>query len=348
MASGSTHPTSVRRSGAKRGRRGCLGLLARGALVLLVLVLALGLASWATMDRSEVGHFTSPAAEASYLEAYDVAMRRLPPPTRTVDVATSYGTVRGYLFETPDTRARTPIVLAPGRSTPTPMWAENLPGLMASRPVWAFDVVGDAGRSVQKAPLRTRADEVGWMHEALTELGLTRVHLVGHSFGGYLATVYALAHPERVASLSLLDPAVVLAPLPAAMVASSLPASLPFLPASWRHAMLERIGGSPVPPGDPLARLTALGMEHYRLHLPPPPLGALADEELRGVKPPTLALVAERSVMLDASEATSRGQQHLSNALVILWPGASHSIPMEFPREVNAAVLRHVDAHDQR
>jgi pimeloyl-ACP methyl ester carboxylesterase len=40
---------------------------------------------------------------------------------------------------------------------------------------------------------------------ALTQLGVTRAILVGHSWGGALATAYALAFPERTAGLVLLS-----------------------------------------------------------------------------------------------------------------------------------------------
>lgn len=43
--------------------------------------------------------------------------------------------------------------------------------------------------------------------EALREtLGLQRIHLLGHSWGGLLAMKYALAHPARVRSLVLVSP----------------------------------------------------------------------------------------------------------------------------------------------
>ena len=43
--------------------------------------------------------------------------------------------------------------------------------------------------------------------EALrSELGLGRVHLLGHSWGGLLATLYALEHPDRLRSLVLVSP----------------------------------------------------------------------------------------------------------------------------------------------
>lgn len=41
------------------------------------------------------------------------------------------------------------------------------------------------------------------MDALVAELGLDRFHLLGHSWGGMLATEYAAAHPERLASLVL-------------------------------------------------------------------------------------------------------------------------------------------------
>jgi pimeloyl-ACP methyl ester carboxylesterase len=38
-----------------------------------------------------------------------------------------------------------------------------------------------------------------------TAVGLERLIVVGHSFGGYFATAYALKYPERVEHLFLID-----------------------------------------------------------------------------------------------------------------------------------------------
>jgi len=43
-------------------------------------------------------------------------------------------------------------------------------------------------------------------HELLRTLGLNRVHVIGHSMGGMLATRYALMFPEATASLTLVNP----------------------------------------------------------------------------------------------------------------------------------------------
>ncbi len=123
------------------------------------------------------------------------------------------------------------------------MWAENLPGFAAERTVYALDALGDAGLSVQTRALEGGADQAAWLDQALAGLGAPKVHLVGHSFGGWSAANYAVRHPARVATLTLVEPVFVFHGLRWRVYALSLPASLPFLPASWRDRMLSEIGG---------------------------------------------------------------------------------------------------------
>jgi pimeloyl-ACP methyl ester carboxylesterase len=86
------------------------------------------------------------------------------------------------------------------------MWASNLPDLAATRTTYALDALGDAGLSVQNRAISDAADQADWLDQALAQLPVRNVHLLGHSFGGWLAANYAVRHPERVQTLSLLDP----------------------------------------------------------------------------------------------------------------------------------------------
>src|SRR5689334_12760955 len=75
------------------------------------------------------------------------------------------------------------------------------------RAVYAVDTIGDVGRSIQEEPFRDAAHLAQWLDETLDGLNLSRAHLVGSSYGGWLALNQAVRKPERVASISLLDPA---------------------------------------------------------------------------------------------------------------------------------------------
>lgn len=44
------------------------------------------------------------------------------------------------------------------------------------------------------------------MHQFLSALGLQRVHLVGHSMGGFIASAYAARYPDEVITLGLIAP----------------------------------------------------------------------------------------------------------------------------------------------
>lgn len=134
-------------------------------------------------------------------------MTLVPTPRSTLDLETTFGRVRVYEFGAASAdRAAIPVVLLPGRTSGVPMWVYNLPDLAAARTAFALDALGDAGLSVQIRSIRDAADQADWLDQVLAQLPVPRIHLLGHSFGGWLAANYAAWHPERVQTLTLLDP----------------------------------------------------------------------------------------------------------------------------------------------
>lgn len=319
-------------------------------LVGLVAVLLIGFVGvlYVTSDPSPVGHFRTVEGEARYKSSYARAMETLPPPTRTVDVKTSYGSVRVYEFRTLNADGHgggTPVVLLPGRTSGVPMWATNLRGLLAHRTVYALDALGDAGMSVQTRAIASSADQAEWLEETFAGLGLARFHLVGHSFGGWLAANYAARHPARVQTLDLLEPVFVFQGLRWQVYAVTIPAALPFLPQSWRDHMLERIGGvSSLDRTDPMTALIADATDQYSLTLPLP--DRLTEEQLRGLRIPVYAALAGDSFMHDAVEAVRVARATVPDLTIKNWPGATHSLPMERPREIDDELLAFFAAHD--
>ncbi len=326
----------------KRGLKIVFGLV-------VLVALAIGGALFATSDPSPVGHWRTEAGQQAFAASYAAAMRSLPEPTRTLDLSIDYGTVRVYEFVTPATRSRTPVVLLPGRTASAPMWLDNLPDLAAERPVYALDTLGDAGMSVQTRALVDGADQAAWLDQVLArvigEARTPRVHLMGHSFGGWSAANYAARHPRRLASLALVDPVFVFQGIRWQIYVKSIPASVPFLPRSWRDRLLGDIGGGgELDLADPLARLISDGMEHYAGKLPLPE--RLTDAQLQGLTMPVYAAMASESALHDSAAAVAVGQARVRDIRIRSWPGATHSLPMEFPAQLDREVLAFMAEHD--
>ena len=85
-------------------------------------------------------------------------------------------------------------------------WMFNQPALAQGRRIIALDLPGHGGstKDVGSGGPDPLADAV---EAALDELALDRVHLVGHSLGGALATLVAARKPSRIASLTMIAPA---------------------------------------------------------------------------------------------------------------------------------------------
>ncbi|MER6509557.1 alpha/beta fold hydrolase [Nonomuraea sp. NPDC001636] len=297
----------------------------------------------AAFRARRLGHFRDAAAFARYRNAYDDAMAQLPDPAQTHDVVTGFGTVRVYRFGGGD---GVPLLLLPGRTSATPMWEANLAGLVARRPVYTVDLLGEPGLSVQTRAFTSAEDQATWLAELLDRLGLARVHLVGVSIGGWSAFHLALRVPERIASVSVLDPANLFGRITWKVVVFSLGSVVPFFPESWRRKLLSWIsGGADASADEPVANLISAGMRDFTAFLPPPAYPA--DDQVAGLGAPVLALIAGRSIIHNPRKAALRARRLLARGVVELWPDASHALNGEFPDRVNTRVLAFADEVDR-
>jgi pimeloyl-ACP methyl ester carboxylesterase len=322
----------------KRGRRWIVWI------VRLIGVLAiLGLALWWLGDDSPVGHYASDADKERFMAAYAQAMRALPRPQQVRDLRTAFGTVRVYRFAgAHDDRA--PLLLLPGRAAPTPVWADNLPRFLALRSVYTIDLLGEPGYSVQAQPIQTDADQAAWLHEVLAQLPEPRVHVVGLSIGGWTAMNLAVHQPDKIASLTVIEPVFVFGSMSVEAIVRSIPASLPWLPRSWRDSFNSwTAGGAPVE-HEPVGEMIEAGMQTYRLKLPIP--SVIDPQRIAAVQAPTLVILAGASPMHDAAAAADVARRVLKGGTVKVYPGTSHAINGERPAEIAADIatlLAHVE-----
>ena len=202
-----------------------------------------------------------------------------------------------------------------------------------------YDLRGH-GKSERPATGYGLADMVGDLDALLDALALPgKVVLVGNSFGGLLALVYAIARTERVAGLVLVD-----AHLGDEGFAEEMAATLSltgeerdqriaesFREWSGRHS--ERKRSRLADTARELVQGTSL-VEDMRTTLP---LGA---DAMREVTVPVLALYGERSDLVARARARLRPLPSCRMALI---PGASHSILWEATGEVRRRILAVLD-----
>ena len=98
-----------------------------------------------------------------------------------------------------------PLVLLHGFSNEAHIWDDVAPIVAPYYRTLAFDLRGH-GDSDRDAERRYEYDaHVADLEEATAALGIERMVLVGHSFGGRVAMFFAGRHPERVAGLVIVD-----------------------------------------------------------------------------------------------------------------------------------------------
>jgi len=105
--------------------------------------------------------------------------------------------------------SKPPLVMVHGMGAGLAMFALNIPELSKERTVLAIDLPG-FGRS-SRPPFSSKEEKIVEEYTQVLEswregMELEKIHLLGHSFGGYLTAHYKLRHPDRVEKFVLADP----------------------------------------------------------------------------------------------------------------------------------------------
>ena len=242
----------------------------------------------------------------------------------------------------------TPVLLVHGFSGSKENWlpfARELPltdrVLMPDLPGW-----GESSRLPdQDYAIAPQVERLGAFMDALR---VGRVHLVGHSMGGQIAGLYAVQHPERVLSLTLVDSAGVHFK-ENAFAARVLAGQTPFNFATREqfHGFMHELFIEPpwLPP-----RVVDVLIERNRpryefqatllARLRQEPDALLLERALGQIRVPTLALWCRDDKLLDVSslEAIERGIVRAPVETAVL-AGCSHMPMMEQPKAMADKLL---------
>lgn len=264
--------------------------------------------------EGEPGSWVSDAAREKFLAAYERAFALWPQPCEEFDVETATATTRVHACRPHP--GGDPVVLLSAFNTAG--LYPHVAALAEGGPVYGIDMPGEANPSVPRARMTPPENCAAWLDELLGKLSDRPAHLVGFSYGGWIAMNQAIRAPGRVASITLLDPAG-LTKLDARFwwwLSISGLATLTPMPLRRR---LARWLDSPAMLEPELMTLMWAGTRGY--HAEPKFPGILTDDELRTITVPVLLVTGARSALITPAEARARGSV-MPHAEVAIVPGS--------------------------
>lgn len=234
-----------------------------------------------------------------------------------------------------------PLVVLHGAGGSALGWGLQAEAFASNHRVYALDIPGHYGLSVSTRPIKAMADLTAWLDETLDALKLSRIDLVGHSFGGQVALYYALYAPSRVNHLVLMAPGA-LHPLRSAYLLRAM--TTIFGTRGVTESLLRYLGGRESDKHEPyetrLMRALDMSMiagRHFGLMEMPWPT-TLRDDELAALSMPTLLVLGEQEVIYDARKARTRAMALIPKVQVAMIAGAGHLMNLSHPKQLHAAI----------
>lgn len=242
----------------------------------------------------------------------------------------------------------TPVVLIHGIGASMYGWRQTLPPLVAAGyRVVAFDNRG-FGFSDKPAHGYRNGEYVRLVVALLDSLGISSAVLVGHSMGGAIAAEVAIAHPDRVRGLVLIDAAGFGVRWPGVLKIARWP-FIGALATTFRGRWITgRIVRSTF--ADP-SKVTEADIDQYYAPVPSPQYGralrgvlrefrfdSLGGGRLARVQAPTLILWGDSDRWISVRDGT-RFARELPRSEFILIARTGHDAPEESPDEVNRLLL---------
>ncbi len=266
--------------------------------------------------KGEPGTWKSDAAREKFMVAYQRAFALWPQPHEEFDIETATATTRVHAYRPhPD---GPPVVLLAGAGFNASGWYPHVAALAEDGPVFGIDMPGDANPSIMRAPMTPPASCAAWLDELLAQLSDRPAHLVGASYGGWVAMNQAIRAPGRVASITLLDPAG-LTKLDARFWWWLCISGLATLTPMPLRRYLARWMDNPTMLEPELMTLMWAGIRGYRMEPKFPAI--FTDDELRAITVPTLLITGARSSLITPAQARDRGS-HMPHAEVAIVPGS--------------------------
>jgi len=271
------------------------------------------------------------------------------------DPAARFVVAGGIRFHFTDRGQGPVIVLVHGQSANFTAWEYAARLLAADHRVINIDLPGHGLTGPDPATHYSLQGLAASLDALVTTLGVDHFALAGNSLGGGVAEEYALAHPQKLTALVLVDPlgAPMLGPIPVAFALQTIPVVGPLVHWFTPQWMVRPVLATTF--GDPSRLTDAQSEAFYELLLRAGNrdaqymtlLGAMEatlPARISAITTPTLLLWGDRDTWISPARAAWFAD-HVPGIGVRMLAGLGHQPMMEDPQTVVAAMEAFLHAH---
>ncbi|CAM3039172.1 alpha/beta hydrolase [Paenibacillus sediminis] len=273
--------------------------------------------------------------ESLFKEAYDRTLQEWDVPYGSSYVNTRFG--RTHVIAAGPKGAE-PLVLLHGFGFSSTMWKDNIKDLSEQYRVYALDFVGDINRSVATKQIESKADCANWFSDVLDELHLHKANVMGMSYGGFLALVFAILLPNRVDKLITICPGASLQKQKKQFFLRSLHAGI--FPSAQNIDRFIRYMSADASKIDSTIRYQFIVAMQNCIPRIKVFASYLTDDELQKIEAPTLLLIGNHEVQYNPNAAIERAGRFIPKLDAHLIKDAGHGVTLEQPQVVDQHVLQ--------
>jgi pimeloyl-ACP methyl ester carboxylesterase len=188
------------------------------------------------------------------------------------------------------------------------------------------------------------SDFVQWLDELFTALELDSINLVGFSYGGWQASLYALSYPQRLNKLVLIASIGI---LPARLEVLVRGMIYYFIPTRfivqrylyWYNADAVEKDETSRETIDNMVNEALLSFKCFKRRSFVPPT-VLTDQDWQSLEVPTLFIVGENEVTYSAQKAIRHLNKVAPEVKTVITPDAGHDLAIVKTEWVNNEVLK--------